>query len=271
MHNRYELFAEFQFTEGANEETRGLSSIQSIEISANESLITHDQDNFRGNNATWYRSVVYPGNWKDRIRSFQIVPAILPPIDTKQQNSIKVPWYFMGTSEGFMLVRMSTQWPGYPECYSINGVNCIFRENIYDMFDVVEAYKNNATLNSSSIAFNAPCGPARYEHWGDDPQWCSLASTLLKALMIGDRNLKDLQCVKNKNGVIARFYSSNFCLPRTNTTYWNACTIFPSADICESSVKSYLFSSQNIVGILRLCAAMMIAWAIARMALNSGS
>ncbi|OQR93126.1 hypothetical protein THRCLA_22344 [Thraustotheca clavata] len=242
----------FNQSETSIQQIQGLTSIQSIQISANESLITYDQDNFRGNNATWYRSVVYPGNWKDRIRSFRIVPAISLPIDTQKQNAIEAPWYFMGTWEGFMLVRMSTQWPGYPECYSVNGVNCILRENIYDMFDVVEEYKNNATLNDSSTAFNAPCGPPRYEHWGNDPKWCKQASSLLKDLVNGNHNLKDLKCVRKNNGVIARTLP-NYCLPRTHTTDRNVCTVFPSMDVCEATLKSYLFSSKDISNTLHSC------------------
>ncbi|OQR98236.1 hypothetical protein THRCLA_21905, partial [Thraustotheca clavata] len=94
-----------------------LGSIQSIQISPSESFVTYDQDNFQGNNATWYRSVPYPGNWKDRIRSFRIVPMIPPPISPESTQ----PWYFMGTWEGFMMVRLSSEYSVYPECYSVNG------------------------------------------------------------------------------------------------------------------------------------------------------
>ncbi|OQR98240.1 hypothetical protein THRCLA_21903 [Thraustotheca clavata] len=96
-------------------------SIESIETSPNESFIAYDQDNFQGNNATWYRSVIYPGNWKDRVRSFRIVPMIPPPIGPEKQNSTQAPWYLMATWDGYIMVRSSTQWYGYAECYAVNG------------------------------------------------------------------------------------------------------------------------------------------------------
>ncbi|OQR98243.1 hypothetical protein THRCLA_21904 [Thraustotheca clavata] len=232
-----------------------LMAIQSIKISQNESFITYDKDNFQGNNATWYRSVIYPGNWKDRIRSFRIVPVISPPIDPEKQNSIQAPWYFMGTWEGFMMVRMSAQWPGYPECYAVNGVNCILRWEVDEMLSVVEEFANNDKQNSniSSTTFNAPCGPARYEHWGADPLWCNKAQYLLRALANGERNLNDLKCVAKNNGIIAQFQSASLCIPRTDTTYWYACKIFTSMDLCKATVTKFLFTSPYMTDSVKCC------------------
>ncbi|EQC37788.1 hypothetical protein SDRG_04813 [Saprolegnia diclina VS20] len=150
------------------------NSIQSIKLSDDVNLVTYDQTGRNGDNATWYLSTVYTGKWVGRIVSFEVRNATTLP--TQPVGTIEAPWRFLGTWEGFMVVRLAAR-SSRPECNLVNGVICLLGENVDDLLPLLDAYewiRTSGNNDTSLSKFPAPCGPARREHWGNDG--CSVAS-----------------------------------------------------------------------------------------------
>ncbi|OQR84119.1 hypothetical protein ACHHYP_13874 [Achlya hypogyna] len=217
--------------------------IQSIRIGADEQLTTFDQANFTGKSVTFHRSTPYPGNWASRIVSFRVEQlniSALPVPDTNQ-----APWSFLGTWEGFIMVRMSSK-TGHPECYATNGINCEHRPNIDDLLPLLAGAEGFA-----NATFPAPCGPSRVPYWGDmgyewtsTGRWCEYANYKLK-LLVSPMSIPTphLECIKGTLGIAAvleQGYSQ--CLPMSQRS---GCRFFPSMRVCAAVVARSLVTGES--------------------------
>ncbi|OQR88511.1 hypothetical protein THRCLA_22853 [Thraustotheca clavata] len=175
---------------------------------------------------------------------------IPPPISPESTQ----PWYFMGTWEGFMMVRLSSEYSVYPECYSVNGVNCILGQEVDDLLPVLESYQKNKTISNNSSTFSAPCGPKRYEHWGFNADWCATAATRLQSPPT-NREKKFRMCVLVQGDIIAQYLttSKSLCIPASTANGKYNCRHFPSIATCYDSLDRYLYSEDYVLQAFTMC------------------
>ncbi|KDO15988.1 hypothetical protein SPRG_18475 [Saprolegnia parasitica CBS 223.65] len=183
--------------------------------------------------------------WVNRIASLEVHNATALP--TPPPGTIEAPWRFLGTWEGFMMVRFAAQ-SSQPECYAVNGVNCLLGETVDDLLPQLTAYESNRTsgLSDATLSiFPAPCGPARQEHWGSDGysvanDWCLQAA---RRLPIFEARGSPAHCIMQPSGYVAvwtRGNSSANCVANIKNIGWNDCRIFSHWGTCTASAERFL-------------------------------
>ncbi|OQR81590.1 hypothetical protein THRCLA_11596 [Thraustotheca clavata] len=202
------------------------SSIQSFQIEPGEELVTFTEPHFQGNQATWHHSTVFTANWVNKIASVKIQPTniTLPTNDT-------TPWQFMGTHDGFAMVRLSAQLSATPECYSVDGVNCVTTSHIYELLP---------WLNATNVSiYPAKCDYQRKVYWGnktdDLDDWCTKASNGLNSL-----GYAPWTAVSSPSGDCAVAISGQFCIREQNQ-----CETFTTPEIAQVCASKLLWGARG--------------------------
>ncbi|KDO17767.1 hypothetical protein SPRG_16828 [Saprolegnia parasitica CBS 223.65] len=187
--------------------------IFSIVVDPATEFVTYDD---AGNSAVWHHSTSLLGNWPYKISSFRVQPATT---NTTTTSSIQAPWSYIGSGEGYLMVRNSSSTVGQPECYSNDGVNCVTATSVADLLGVP---------TQLDVALHpAQCGADHSMYWGstgyESPSsWCYLARAALSSTPL----LWD--CVQGSNGWVA--LSPNNSL--VGSTSWSVACLGAALALC---------------------------------------
>ncbi|EQC37800.1 hypothetical protein SDRG_04824 [Saprolegnia diclina VS20] len=151
-----------------------------------------------------------------------------------------------------MMVRFAAQ-SSHPECYAVNGVNCLLGENVDDLLPLLAAYEGNRTSgnNDTSLStFPAPCGPARREHWGNEGysgsnEWCWAAK---RQLPLFDARGSLAHCVSGPLGIAAvrSFQQRSYCVSKVQWSSFGECRFFSNWATCQASVERLLLQDDGL-------------------------
>ncbi|EQC42296.1 hypothetical protein SDRG_00035 [Saprolegnia diclina VS20] len=191
--------------------------IFSIVVDPAIEFVTYDD---AGNSAVWHHSTSLLGNWPYKISSFKVQPATANT--TTNTSSIQAPWSYIGSGEGYLMVRNSSSSAGQPECYSNDGVNCVTATSVADLLTVPT--KLDVAL------YPAQCGADRFMHWGSTgyesvSAWCYLAREALATAPL------PWECVQGSNGWVALAPNNSLCV----STGARGCVQFASQATCTAS------------------------------------
>ncbi|OQR84289.1 hypothetical protein ACHHYP_13529 [Achlya hypogyna] len=195
--------------------------ISSVAVDSGNEFVTYDA---HGNMAVWRHSTVLLGNWGYKVASFEVRPV---NHSSNSSGAVESPWSYVGSDEGYVMVRNGTT---DPECYSTDGINCITATNVGDL---LTAPTTNLPL------YPAQCGSARMMYWGStgydkNGSWCSLAQAALASPIS-----VTWTCTFLSSGWYAFNEQVNGSTSCVSSGYPNhRCLSFPSFDVCTTATGS---------------------------------